>query len=54
VSSGYDAVHLACALALNRPLIENEMSPLIFVSADADLLDAAQAENLPTENPNDY
>ena len=51
---GYDAVHLACALALNRPLIENEMSALIFVSADADLLDAAQAENLPTENPNDY
>jgi hypothetical protein len=51
---GYDAVHLACALALNRPLIENEMPPLIFVSADIDLLDAARAESLPTENPNDY
>lgn len=51
---GYDAVHLACALALNKPLIEHEMPPLVFVSADIDLLDAARAENLPTENPNDY
>ena len=51
---GYDAVHLACALALNKPLVEGGLSSLIFVSADNDLLAAAEAEGLLTDNPNDH
>ena len=51
---GYDAVHLACALYLNQVLLSNGLTPLIFVSADIDLLQAAQAEGLVIENPNSY
>jgi len=49
---GYDAVHLACALILNRALTAHHLPPLTFVSADDDLLKAAAAEGLPTDNPN--
>ncbi len=49
---GYDAVHLACALCLNRALIAHDLAPLTFVSADDDLLTAAAAEGLLTDNPN--
>jgi predicted nucleic acid-binding protein len=49
---GYDAIHLACALRLNRALIGLQLPPLTLVSADADLLHAAQAEGLPVEDPN--
>jgi hypothetical protein len=45
---------LACALALNAPLLENGLPPLTFVSADNDLLAAAAVEGLPTDNPNNY
>lgn len=51
---GYDAVHLACALRLNRVLAENGLPTLIFVAADNDLLKAAEDEGLETENPNLY
>jgi hypothetical protein len=51
---GYDAVHLACALALNVPLVNNGLLPLTFISADNDLLAAATAEGLATDNPNNY
>jgi len=51
---GYDAVHLACALALNDPLIESGLLPLTFVSADKDLLAAAAAAGLPVDNPDNY
>jgi len=51
---GYDAVHLACALRLNRALTTHNLPPLVFVCADDDLLDAATAEGLSTENPNNY
>jgi len=51
---GYDAVHLVCALTLNDPLIESGVSPLTFVSADGDLLAAAAAEGLATDNPHDH
>ncbi|MCQ3979375.1 MAG: nucleic acid-binding protein [Anaerolineae bacterium] len=51
---GYDAVHLACALALNTPLVNNGLLPLTFVSADNDLLAAATAEGLATDNPNHH
>lgn len=51
---GYDAVHLACALFLNQILLTNNLGPITFVSADNDLLTAAQAEGLRVENPNLY
>lgn len=34
---GYDAIHLACALALNRPLVDNDLPPLIFVAYSGQL-----------------
>ena len=49
---GYDAVHLASALRLNRTLVAVQSPPLTLVAADDDLLDAARAEGLRTENPN--
>jgi predicted nucleic acid-binding protein len=51
---GYDAVHLACALRLNGALIAHDLPPLVFISADKDLLAAATAEGLPTDNPNEH
>jgi predicted nucleic acid-binding protein len=48
---GYDAIHLACALRLNRALVGLQLPPLTVVSADDDLLKAAQGEGLPVENP---
>lgn len=51
---GYDAVHLACALVINKPLAGNKLPPLTFVAADDDLLAAAAAEGLAIENPNKH
>ena len=51
---GYDAIHLACALRLNRALIAHHLPSILLVSADNDLLAAAAAEGLPTDNPNNY
>ena len=50
---GYDAVHLASALSVNRVLLERHQSPLTLVAADGDLLAAAQASGLATQNPNE-
>jgi predicted nucleic acid-binding protein len=49
---GYDAVHLACALTLNRALVDHELPPLVLISADGDLLEAAATEGLATDDPN--
>ena len=49
---GYDAVHLATAIALNNALMSAGLSQLEFVAADARLCDAARGEWLATENPN--
>ena len=49
---GCDAIHLAAALAANEELLSKKLPPLTFVAADKDLLEAAEAEGLPTENPN--
>lgn len=49
---GYDAIHLACALHLNRALASNDLAQLVFIASDEDLLNAAQAEGLQTRNPN--
>ena len=51
---GCDAIHLAAALAGNEELLSKSLPPLTFVAADEDLLKAAEAEALPTENPNLY
>lgn len=49
---GYDAVHLASALHLNRALMSRDLPSIAFVSADDDLLRAAAAEGLLIDNPN--
>jgi len=49
----YDAMQLATALVLNRVMFDNQLPPLTFVSADDALCDAARAEGMNTENPND-
>ena len=50
----YDAIHLATALrVLNGSLLLGLPAP-IFVSADTNLLAAARAEGVATENPNDH
>ena len=50
----YDAVQLATALILNSTLIADKLPPLTFVSADDILCEAARAEGLPAENPNEH
>lgn len=51
---GYDAIHLACALFLENTLLAQNLAPLVFLSADQELIEAAQAEGLTTDNPNDF
>lgn len=51
---GYDAVHLATAIILNTALLEAKLPPLIFVSADGVLNDAARGERLSADNPNEH
>jgi hypothetical protein len=50
---GYDAVHLATALIANDDLMQQSSPPVVFIAADNDLLDAAEAEGLKTCNPLD-
>ena len=50
----YDAVQLACALALREYALMNQASLPIFVCADQGLLDIAGAAGLLVENPNNY
>jgi len=51
---GYDAVQLAATLEANDEGIANGLAPLTLVSADTELNNAAQAEGLTVENPNNY
>lgn len=51
---GYDAVHLAAALTLQRILLAADLPAPIFICADANLCAVAQAEGLAVDNPNDY
>ena len=48
----YDAVQLACVLALRQHTLVNRASNPIFVSADNGLLDIANTVGLQVENPN--
>jgi predicted nucleic acid-binding protein len=51
---GYDAVQLAATIAANNERVLNGLSPLIVVSADGELNDAARAEGFTVEDPNNY
>lgn len=51
---GYDAVQLAVAVNFSQRQIISGLSVVIFVSSDDELLVAAKAEGLMTENPNNY
>jgi hypothetical protein len=58
-SRAYDAVQLACALAVREDVLvaqppEAEPPDVLFVSADLGLLTIARAEGFSTENPNNY
>jgi hypothetical protein len=49
---GYDAVQLATALVINQQYTTAGVPGLTFITADADLVKAAQAEALMTDDPN--
>jgi uncharacterized protein len=51
---GYDAAHLATALAINQRLTETGEVPLIILSADDRLLEAASAEGIAVDNPHHH
>ncbi len=51
---GYDAVQLAAALSVNTQLLAAAQSPLILISADAELNAAASDEGLHVEDPNTH
>lgn len=51
---GYDAVQLAGALEVNALLLNSDLPPLVFVSADAELNEVAAVEGLVVENPNQH
>lgn len=51
---GYDAVQLAAAIEANEELVNSGLSPLVLVSADTDLNNAAVSEGLSFEDPNDH
>lgn len=51
---GYDAVQLAATLEANDESVANGLPPLTLVSADTELNNAAQAEGLNVENPNNH
>ena len=49
---GYDAVQLGAALVTNQVLANAALAARTFVTADDDLLHAAQAEGWSSEHPN--
>jgi predicted nucleic acid-binding protein len=51
---GYDAVQLSIALVTNVALVAAGLNALTFVTADTDLISAAQEEGLIADNPNLY
>ena len=50
----YDAVHLATAVVANQRLVDNDLAPLVFLSSDDRLNDAASAQGLAVDNPNHH
>ena len=51
---GYDAIHLASALSIFKQLKNVGLSSFQIIAADKDLLAAAAAEGLATDNPNNH
>ena len=51
---GCDAIQLAAALSANGDLLAARLPPITFVASDGDLLAAACAEGLATEDPEDH
>ena len=51
---GYDAVQLAAVWEVADERISQRLSPVVLVSADIELNDAAKMEGLAVENPNDF
>lgn len=51
---GYDAVQLAAALEANAERAGLRLAPLTLLAADGDLLAAATAEGLSTDNPENH
>lgn len=51
---GYDAVQLAVALMVEEEMTIAGLGPLILISADQELNQAAQAEGLLTDDPNQH
>jgi len=51
---GSDAVQLAAAQRLNRHRLGRRLSPIILISADADLNAAALVEGLRVDDPNSH
>ncbi len=49
---GYDAVQLAAGCQVNRLSVGSGLSPVVFVSADHELNEAAAREGLVVDNPN--
>ena len=50
----YDAIQLACVLALRQYTSTNQAPEPVFVCADTGLLDVAGVEGLQAEDPNTY
>lgn len=51
---GYDAIQLATALVVGETLQSQDLPSPVFVASDSDLLTAAQAEHLLSDNPLDH
>jgi uncharacterized protein len=49
---GYDAIQLAAAITVQTVLSPSDLATLTFLSADEVLLQAAEHESLPIDNPN--
>lgn len=51
---GYDAIQLAVALMVEEEMTISGLGPLVLISADQELNNAAQAEGLLTDDPNQH
>ncbi len=51
---GYDTTQLAVASAVKNRLLKSRITSLTFISADNELNQAAQAEGLTVDNPNNH
>ncbi|MDQ3011456.1 MAG: hypothetical protein M3X11_12220 [Acidobacteriota bacterium] len=51
---GYDAIQLAAALMFEDEMTADGLGPLTLISADLELNQAAQAEGLLTDDPNQH